>query len=812
MKRCLPILLILLSLGGLRAQGSSLGSVVNTPYAESRPLLTPDGQSLYFVRNEHPRNMGADNAADVWYAQRKEDGSWARPVNAGGPLNGPGADALVSVGPANTWLLRMNSDSEDGPQIIYREGRAWRSDGGLQVEGLDDWSRVETCFLGLQGQVLLLVMDNGRSGLDLFYSLPDSNQNWQAPVRIGGPLNTNAAEHWPVLAADGRTLYFASNRSGGQGNYDIWMSRRGVDWDDWSPPVNLGPDFNTAGEDSWLTIPAVGTYAIVTRMDPEAGTTDLYQIDLAEDYRPRAVTLVSGECRTTNGTHLPITLVYQATSRNSLMQEITIGRNGRYSLVIPWDESVHLSAQSPGFLSESMLLAAGGEEVERLDIDPNNTLASARLSAAYFQRDAEIEVLRLRLQSVNEEMLDFRSERETYLQELWDEKRRQGWTFRKEEWTDPEWQSLQDRYQRYLNEVLPTTDTVPANPDWQARAITSPEERQRREDQLAELEDMKRRFRQFHEEEAATEEAERNQRELEAYLWYDEAEPLAKINDQTNRQLADGLLPTVVEDISRQWVDDTVTEEEQSNRQQAAQSLQDEIRASLQARRPAAPTVPTWQEELREDMHQHIEPVVRERMTEDIRTEVRNALQAESSAQRNSTTANILEEELRAKVREQIREEEKQGVNARAPYPSGASSAGMVPQPAYRELETSLLLRPLEIGQVIVLENLIFEPNETRLVAAAFPELNRLAALFLQHPGLVVEFRGHTGTNLSHAMAMQLSAQRARTVVDYLVGQGVDRSRMSYRGYGKIAPLSSDTSNEAQLVNQRIELIILETN
>ncbi len=807
MKRCLPIFLFLALSCLLQAQGVSLGTIINTPYPESRPLLTPDGENLFFVRYGHPQNMGMQDAADVWHSRRLPNGEWSRPLNAGSPLNGPKADALVAVGLADAWLLRSHPGDQEPPEMIYRDGRVWRAGERLEVEGLTDWSQVEACFMGQQAQVLLLVMANGRSGLDLYYALPTTTASWQAPVLLGPAINTSAAEHRPLLASDGRTLYFSSNRTGGEGDYDWWVSRRGVDWNDWSEPMNLGSTINTTGADSLMSLSAEGHYAIIGRYDESSGSTDLFEVEIPEQHRPTAVTLVEGQCLTPEGNRPPVVLTYQSNvGGNTLSHEVQIGADGRYSLVVPQEEAIHIAAQSPGYVSQSFYLH-GAAASEQLDVDPNNTLASARLSAAYFQRDSEIDVLRLRLESTNEEMLTFRAERSAYLKDLWDEKRQQGWTFRREEWTDPEWQALQDRYQRYLNEVLP--DTIPANPNWQPRGVVDEAELQRRRDQLAELEDMKRRFRQFHEEEAAEEQAERNRQEQEAYIWLDEPEPLDKINEQANRKVTDQLLPEVIDEISGEWVNGTLSPEEQGKRQEAVESLQQDIRASLQVRGLEQTPSPTWQQGLRQDMQAHIEPVVRNRMADDIRDDIRLALQAESAMQRKQSTADILEEELRGKVREQIREEETQGVTAQAPYPDGLTPVADTDE-RYRELHADLLLFPMEIGQLVVLDNLVFGPNEATFSAAAYPELNRLAVLLQQHPGVVVEFRGHTNNTLSHAMAMQLSTQRARAVVDYLVGQGVERSRLSYRGLGKIAPVASGQSMDVQLRNQRIEMIILE--
>ncbi len=66
----------------------------------------------------------------------------------------------------------------------------------------------------------------------------------------------------PFLAADGKTLYFATDRPGGLGEMDIWMSKRLDDsWTKWTTPKNLGAPINTEGSEAFFTMDAGGEYA-----------------------------------------------------------------------------------------------------------------------------------------------------------------------------------------------------------------------------------------------------------------------------------------------------------------------------------------------------------------------------------------------------------------------------------------------------------------------------------------------------------------------------------------------------------------------
>src|SRR5262245_63933062 len=69
--------------------------------------------------------------------------------------------------------------------------------------------------------------------------------NWSQPVNLGPVINTAFNDQHPALSKDGLSLYITSNRSGGQGADDLWVSQRASVDDAWGPPQNLGPVINT---------------------------------------------------------------------------------------------------------------------------------------------------------------------------------------------------------------------------------------------------------------------------------------------------------------------------------------------------------------------------------------------------------------------------------------------------------------------------------------------------------------------------------------------------------------------------------------
>jgi Tol biopolymer transport system component len=85
----------------------------------------------------------------------------------------------------------------------------------------------------------------GQGDYDLWVTTRATIQdNWSPPVNLGSTVNSSSADFSPDISADGLELYFGSNRPGGSGGYDIWVTRRTTIDDNWSSPVNLGSKIN----------------------------------------------------------------------------------------------------------------------------------------------------------------------------------------------------------------------------------------------------------------------------------------------------------------------------------------------------------------------------------------------------------------------------------------------------------------------------------------------------------------------------------------------------------------------------------------
>ena len=113
-----------------------------------------------------------------------------------------------------------------------------------------------------------------------------------------------------------------------------------------------------------------------------------------------------------------------------------------------------------------------------------------------------------------------------------------------------------------------------------------------------------------------------------------------------------------------------------------------------------------------------------------------------------------------------------------------------------------------EVGQVIVLENIFFDFDKSVLLPQSFVELKKLTDILSAHPEMKIELSGHTDSKGKDKYNQKLSENRAKAVYDYLIGKGIDKSRLKYKGYGATQPIADNSTDEGRAKNRRVEFKI----
>lgn len=240
-------------------KASYLSARINTPtFNEGSESISPDGKYLFFTGCNRPDGMGR---CDIYVVQKKGN-DWDRPFNLGAPVNTSGWESQPSI-------------SSDGRTLYFVSNRP----GGYG--GYDIWKSTLTA------------------------------KGWGPPENLGPTVNTPYNEQSPFIHPDDSTLYFCSDGWPGMGGQDLFVCR--VDRDGkWQEPENLGYPINSNGNETGLSLTAMGDFAFFSSNKLEgAGGFDIYSFKMPANFKPKPVTYVKG-------------IVFDAKSKKPLESQVEI--------------------------------------------------------------------------------------------------------------------------------------------------------------------------------------------------------------------------------------------------------------------------------------------------------------------------------------------------------------------------------------------------------------------------------------------------------------------------------------------------------
>lgn len=266
-----------------RAKVNKLGPEINTPFAEHSPLLSPDGQTLIFTSTRTPDNYQAKsntNYEDVYISQRAGN-TWSAPAKIGSNVNVRYNEAAVSLSPdGKTLFLYYEEGQGDIYTSTFKNGE-WTKPVALNAFINNPKYRESTACLSADGTKLYFASNRpgGKGGLDIYVSKLGDNGDWGRPTNLGSTINTRLDEDSPFPAPDGVTLYFSSNGHAGIGDNDIFRSR--MVNGKWSRPENLGYPINSTAYDGFFTLSADGKTAYYSsHPGAPASNTDIFMATL----------------------------------------------------------------------------------------------------------------------------------------------------------------------------------------------------------------------------------------------------------------------------------------------------------------------------------------------------------------------------------------------------------------------------------------------------------------------------------------------------------------------------------------------------
>lgn len=127
----------------------------------------------------------------------------------------------------------------------------------------------------------------------------------------------------------------------------------------------------------------------------------------------------------------------------------------------------------------------------------------------------------------------------------------------------------------------------------------------------------------------------------------------------------------------------------------------------------------------------------------------------------------------------------------------------------YKEILKEILMKRIEVGSSIILKNIFFDFDKASLKPESKTELDRLSKLLVELPNLKIEISGHTDNIGSPQYNKTLSERRAKAVVDYLIANGINSERLTFKGYGFEKPIATNDTEEGRQQNRRTEFKVI---
>jgi outer membrane protein OmpA-like peptidoglycan-associated protein len=234
----------------------------------------------------------------------------------------------------------------------------------------------------------------GYGGIDIYVAHRLPNGQWSDPENLGPGINTAGDESCPFIHADNQTLYFTSNFWQGYGGDDLFLVRRQTDGS-WGKPENLGFPINTIENEGSLVIAADGktAYYASDREDSRGGL-DIYTFDMREDVRPLRTLWVEGKVfdkKTNDGLPSAVELVDLSTGQ--ALSKVQTDEDGRYLVTLPVGKDYLFNVNRKGYLFYSgnfPLRDKNPDSTYRMDIplQPIEVNAAVELKNIFFGTNA----------------------------------------------------------------------------------------------------------------------------------------------------------------------------------------------------------------------------------------------------------------------------------------------------------------------------------------------------------------------------------------------------------------------------------------
>src|SRR5574343_78386 len=329
----------------------NMGDEINSPVSEYYPTITIDGNEFIFTRRVKNFNE------DFYGAVKTGSGKWSMAAGLTGNINTESNEGAQNVSQDGQWLIFTACNLPEGAgscdlYISYLSKDGWSTPENLGYTiNTEFWESAPSLSPDKRDLYFASNRPGGYGGSDLYVSHRLPNGRFSEPENMGPSVNTSGDESCPFVHADNQTLYFTSNGHLGYGGDDLFLVKKGPKGT-WSSPVNLGYPINTIETEGSLVVAADGktAYYASDRSDSRGGL-DLYTFELRNDVRPARTLWIKGKVydkKTLKG--LPSAVELNDLTTHETTSKVQTDETGNYLITLPVGRDYAFNVNRKGYL------------------------------------------------------------------------------------------------------------------------------------------------------------------------------------------------------------------------------------------------------------------------------------------------------------------------------------------------------------------------------------------------------------------------------------------------------------------------------
>ncbi len=332
----------------------NLGPAINTEHTEYNPVVSADESVMAFTAlRPDTKTRSGDKFTEQIYMTTRNGGAWSSPAVV--PVSSEYNVGTAGISADGQKMLIFMGGATDPGNIfvINKAGEGW-SNPAILANTLNSKYLESTASITPDGKTIYFASDRlgGQGGMDIFKIELQPNGNWSQPVNLGAPINTKADEDAPYIHPDKKTLFFTSDGHNTMGGRDIFFSK--LVNNKWTRPENMGYPVNTTANDNYFTLIADGTRGYFSS-DRKGGygAQDLYYVDMPSGASSIPLTMLKGKILDAEtGKALPtkIYLIDNETNKKLDFVYDPDPETGNYLIILPPAKNYDMVIESEGFL------------------------------------------------------------------------------------------------------------------------------------------------------------------------------------------------------------------------------------------------------------------------------------------------------------------------------------------------------------------------------------------------------------------------------------------------------------------------------